>query len=95
MENWKKAVVAGASGASMVMFLKRRPAAGVVFAGISLVTLATEYPEQFAKVRRVLPDYFGQGLRLADFAARAGQRIVEFAESRGRWLEDEFGSRFR
>jgi hypothetical protein len=89
MENWKKALVAGSTAASVVMFMKRRPAAGVILAGVSLAALASEYPEQFARVRRELPDYFGRGLRLADFAARAGEQIVEFAEKRGQQLRDE------
>jgi hypothetical protein len=84
MENWKKALVAGMAGASAYMFIKKRTGAGIVLAGASLVTLATEYPEHFAKVRRVLPDYFGKGLQLADFAARTSRQISQYAEKRGK-----------
>ena len=92
MENWKKVLVAGSAAGSMVMFIKKRPAAGVILAGVSLVTLASEYPQQFARVRRVLPGYFGKGLQLADFAARAGERLTEFARKRSRHWRDEFSS---
>jgi hypothetical protein len=89
MQNWKKALIAAGVGASVAMFVKKRPAAGIVLAGACLVTLALEYPEQFSKVRRVLPDYFDRGMRLAEFASRAGEQIAEYAERRGQeaWRE--------
>ena len=74
------------------MFLKRKPGAGILLAGVSLATVATEYPKQFAKVRRALPDYIDRGFRLADFAARAADRIAEFAERRGRQAWNEISS---
>lgn len=74
------------------MFFKKKPGAGIILAGISLATLATEYPEHFAKVRRALLDYFGRGLQLADFAARAGQQIAKYADQRGRRVWDEIRS---
>ena len=52
------------------MFLKKKPGAGILLAGVSLVTVASEYPEQFTKVRRAMPDYFSRGMRLAEFASR-------------------------
>ncbi len=89
MENWKKALVAGAAAGSAIMFLKKKPGAGILLAGVSLVTVATEYPEQFTKVRRALPDYFSRGMQLAEFASRASERLAEFAQRRGRDAWDE------
>ena len=89
MENWKKALVAGSAAGSAVMFLKKKPGAGILLAGVSLVTLATQYPKQFANVRKVLPDYINRGFRIADFAAQAANRIAQYAESRGRNVWDE------
>jgi hypothetical protein len=92
MQNWKKALVAGSAAASAIMFLKKKPAAGILLAGVSLITVATEYPEQFTKARRALPEYFGRGMRLAEFASRAAERISGFAERRGRAALDEISS---
>ncbi len=61
MQNWKKALIAGSAAGSAIMFLKKKPGAGVLLARASLVTVASEYPEQFTKVRRAMPDYFGRG----------------------------------
>ncbi len=89
MQNWKKALIAAGTGASVALFVRKKPAAGILVAGACLVTLALEYPDQFKKVRRALPDYFDRGMRLAEFASRAGERIAEYAEQRGRqaWRE--------
>ena len=92
MENWKKALIAGSAAGSAVMFIKKKPGAGILLAGVSLVTLAIEYPRHFNKVRRALPDYFNRGLKLADFASRAGSQIVEFAERRARAGWEEISS---
>jgi hypothetical protein len=92
MENWKKALIAGSTAGSAIMFMKKKPAAGILLAGLSSVAVASEYPEQFAKVRRSMPEYFGRGMRLAEFASRAGERIAEFAERRGRAAWDEISS---
>jgi len=92
MENWKKAAIAAGAGASVAMFVRKKPAAGILLAGGCLVALALEYPNQFKKVRRVLPDYFDRGMRLAEFASRAGERIAEFAEKRGHQTWREFSS---
>ena len=56
MENWKKVLVAGTAAGSAVMFMKKKPGAGILLAGVSLVTLAIEYPQHFNKVKRSLPD---------------------------------------
>jgi len=77
MEAWKKAVVAGSIGAASVLFLKKHYAAGVLSTGIGLAVLAAEYPNTFEKVRKSLPDYFDRGMRVMEFAERAGRRIAE------------------
>lgn len=92
MENWKKALIAGSAAGSAVMFLKKKPGAGILLAGVSLATVAYQYPEQFTKVRRALPDYFGRGMRLAEFASRAGEQIAKFAQRRGLDVWDEISS---
>jgi hypothetical protein len=92
MENWKKMLVAGSAAGSAIMFLKKKPGAGILLAGVSLVALAAEYPQQFTKVRRALPDYFSRGMRLAEFASRASERMSEFAQRRGRDVWNEISS---
>jgi hypothetical protein len=92
MESWKKALIAGSAAGSAIMFLKKKSGAGILLAGVSLVAVATEYPEQFTKIRRVLPDYFSRGMQLAEFASRASERISEFAQRRKRHVWDEISS---
>jgi hypothetical protein len=92
MKPWKKAIVAGAAIGSMVMFLKRKPGAGMVLGAVGLVTVASEYPEQFARIRRNMPDYLDSGMKLVEFASRAGDRIAEYASRRGRDAWDEIRS---
>ena len=79
MESWKKAVVAGSIGAAAILFMKRKYPAGVLATGVGLALLASEYPENFEKVRRALPDYFDRGMQVMEMAARAGKRITEAA----------------
>ncbi len=92
MQNWKKAAIAVGAGASVALFVRKKPAAGILVAGACLVTLALEYPNQFKKVRRALPDYFDRGMRLAEFASRASEKIADYAEKRGRQALREFSS---
>lgn len=88
MENWKRALLAGSAGAALIMFLKRKPAAGVIFAGVGLATLASEYPEKFADLRDGLPDYIERGNRFLDVVLRFGERLAEMTENRGaNWYE--------
>ena len=61
MENWKVAVVGGAAVVGIAMFLKKKWTAGIILAGVGLATLASEYPEKFAEVRRSLPDFIERG----------------------------------
>jgi hypothetical protein len=79
MEGWKKAVVTGSIGAAAILFIKRKHVAGVLATGVGLAVLAAEYPENFEKVRRSLPDYFDRGMRVMEMAARAGKRITDAA----------------
>ncbi len=92
MENWKRALVAGSAGASAIMFLKGRKAAGVLLAGVGLATLASEYPGTFARLREDLPDYFDRGARFLEIVSRAGERAAEFTGRRGRAAWDEMAT---
>jgi hypothetical protein len=83
VENWKRALLAGSAGAAVVMFLKRKPAAGVILAGVGLATLASEYPDKFAEFRERLPEYVERGNRFLDVVTRVGERLAEVAENRG------------
>ena len=74
------------------MFMKGRRAAGVILAGVSLATLASEYPEKFAEVRDRLPRYIDSGTRFFEVACRAGERLAELAARRGREAWDRIES---
>jgi hypothetical protein len=88
MENWKRALVAGSAGASAILFLTGKRAAGVLFAGVSLATLAAEYPEKFAEIREKLPNYVERGTNFLDVVSRVGERLAEVAERRSTdWYE--------
>jgi hypothetical protein len=88
MENWKRAVVAGAAGASVMFFLNRRSTAGIIFAGVSLATLASEYPDKFAEIRERMPDYVERGTNFLDVVSRVGERLADATERRSTdWLE--------
>jgi hypothetical protein len=88
MENWKRALLAGSAGASAIMFLKGNRSAGLVLAGISVATLASEYPEKFAEFRERLPEYVERGTNFLDVVSRVGERLAEAAERRGNaWYE--------
>jgi hypothetical protein len=79
MDSWKKALVLGSIGAAAIFFIKKRYPAGVLATGVSLAMLASEYPEQFEKMRRSLPDYFERSMRVMEMAGQAGKRITEAA----------------
>jgi len=88
MQIWKRALLAGSAGAAAVMFLKRKPAAGMILAGIGLATLASEYPEKFAEFRERLPGYVERGTDYLELVARMGERLAQLAEGRGgAWYE--------
>ncbi len=48
MENWKRALFAGSAGLSVICLLKGNRTGGLIFGGVALATLASEYPEKFA-----------------------------------------------
>jgi hypothetical protein len=79
MDSWKKALIAASAGAAVMLFIKRRNAAGVLAGGVALAVLAAEYPEKFDSVRRQLPDYFDRGMHVMEMAAKAGRRITDAA----------------
>ena len=88
MENWKVALVSGAAGVGTAMLLKKKWTAGIIVAGVGLATLASEYPEKFAEVRRRLPDFIERGNNFLEVATRVGDRLAEAAESRSQtWYE--------
>jgi hypothetical protein len=89
MDSWKKAVVLGSIGAAAILFMKKRYPAGVLATGVGLAMLASEYPEQFERVRQSLPDYFERSLQVMDMAGQAGKRITEAAGQGGAWEEIE------
>lgn len=91
MDGWKKALVAGSIGAATILFMKKKFPAGVLATGVGLALLASEYPENFEKVRRLLPDYFDRGMQVMEMAARAGKRITDAAGQSAANAWEEFG----
>jgi hypothetical protein len=88
VENWKRVLLAGSAGAALIMFLKGKPAAGIILAGVGLATLASEYPDKFAEFREKLPEYIERGNTFLDVVSRVGERMAEVAENRGStWYE--------
>lgn len=88
MENWKRGLLAGSAGLGMIFLLKGSRTGAMLFGGVALATLASEYPEEFRKIRTKLPDYLERGSDFLDVVTRAGERLAEVAESRGAaWYE--------
>jgi len=83
MQNWKKALIAGSATAATVMFLKRKHSVGVLLAGVAAGTIASEYPREFKRLRKKLPDYIELGRNVLDVASRLGERLADAAEGRG------------
>ena len=92
MQNWKRAVIAGAAGASALLFLKGRRPAGVLAAGVSLAVLASEYPEKFEEIRKSVPDYVESASRFLEVVSRVGLRLADLAEGRGKEMWEELKS---
>lgn len=93
METWKRALLAGSAGAAVVMFLKGKSTPGIVLAGVSLATLASEYPDKFAEIRERLPEFIERGNTFLEVVSRVGERLAEAAERRGpAWYEVLLGS---
>jgi hypothetical protein len=83
MPNWKRVLLGASVGTATVMFLKGKPAAGVILAGLGLATLASEYPEQFEELREKLPAYIERGTTYLDAVTRLGARLAIAAERGG------------
>lgn len=82
MENWKKAVIAASAAAATVMVVKGKHSTGLLLAGVSVAALASEYPQEFARFRRRLPDYVEQGAEFVDTALRLGERLADSTDGR-------------
>ncbi|HKM47723.1 MAG TPA: hypothetical protein VJX69_09045 [Terriglobales bacterium] len=91
MENWKRAVIAGSVGAATMLLLKGKRPAAVLVGGVGLAVLASEYPDQFGKIREELPSYVRQGTKFLDLAMKIGNRIEEWAEQRTARAFEELG----
>jgi hypothetical protein len=88
MENWKRVLIAGSTGLSVMFFLRRRRTGGYLFGGVALAALASEYPEEFAEMRANLPQYLERGATLLTLASRIGERLAEVGEGqRSAWYE--------
>jgi len=88
MQNWKKALIAGSATGATIMFLKRKPSVGLLLAGVAAGTIASEYPQEFKRLRKKLPDYIERGSYLLDMVSRLGERLAEAADERGMsWYE--------
>ena len=60
----------------------------LIFGGAALATLASEYPEKFAEIRKKLPDYMDRGATFLEVVSRLGERLAEVTESRSStWVE--------
>jgi hypothetical protein len=53
--------------------------------------LASEYPDKLEEIKDRLPEYADRGVRMLDGIARAGERISDLLEKRGRAALSEFG----
>jgi hypothetical protein len=84
MESWKVAVVAGAIGTGAILLLTGKKTAGIVIAGVGAAVLASEYPDKIEEIRDRLPEYADRGVRVLDGISRAGERIADLIEKRGR-----------
>jgi hypothetical protein len=91
MENWKRAVIAGSVGAATMLLLKGKRPAAVLVGGVGLAVLASEYPDQFVRIREELPSYVRTGTRFLDLAMKIGSRIEELVEKRAARAFEELG----
>lgn len=89
MENWKKLLIAGSAGLSVMCFLKRRRATGFFFGGVALAALASEYPEQFREIRSSLPQHLRRGATLLNVASRIGEHMGAAGRSKGAAWDEE------
>lgn len=82
MESWKRAVLAGSAGISVICLLKGNRTGSMIFGGVALATLASEYPDEFARFRRRVPEYVERASTFLDVASRVGERLADLAERR-------------
>jgi hypothetical protein len=92
MNNLKRGVLAMSAGSAVILLMKKRRAASVLAAGVSLAVLASEYPETFRKIREDLPYYFERGTRVFDLASKVGQSIAARTRDRSQDLLDDLTS---
>jgi hypothetical protein len=92
MENWKKAVVAGTLAGGAILALTGKRAAGLIIAGVGGALLAAEYPEKLEQLRQNLPEYSDRAMRVLENVSRAGEKIAEVMEKRGRFALEELRS---
>ena len=91
MENWKRAAIAGSVATAAVLALRGRRPAAVLVGSLGVAVLASEYPEQFARIREELPSYVRQGTRFLDLAIKIGSKIEELADKRAAWAFEQLG----
>ncbi|MGB8010840.1 MAG: hypothetical protein WCF68_04450 [Terriglobales bacterium] len=91
MQNWKRAVIAGSVGTAALLLLKGRRPAAVLAGSVGLAVLASEYPNQFEKIREELPSYVRQGTKFLDLAMKIGGKIEEVMEKRAARAFEELG----
>jgi hypothetical protein len=91
MENWKRAVIAGSVGTAAMLLMKGKRPAAVLVGGVGLAVLASEYPNQFGRIREELPSYVRTGTRFLDLAMQIGSKIEELAEKRAARAFEELG----
>jgi hypothetical protein len=91
MENWKRALIAGSVGTSVLLLMKGKRPAAILAGGVGLAALASEYPEKFVRIREDLPSYVRQGTRFLDTAMKFGAKIGELAEKRAAQAFEELG----
>ncbi|MBZ5615853.1 MAG: hypothetical protein LAO23_17745 [Acidobacteriia bacterium] len=91
MQNWKRAVIAGSAATAAVLVLKGKRPAAVLVGGVGLAVLASEYPNQFGKIREELPSYVRQGTKFLDLAMKIGNKIEEWAEERAARAFEKLG----
>ena len=88
MENWKRGLIAGSAGLSIILLLKGKPTGGLLFGGVALATLASEYPDEFAEIRKRIPDWVEHGSTFLDVASRVGERLGDLAGRRSSaWID--------
>jgi len=55
---------------------------------VALATLASEYPDEFARFRRRVPEYMERATTFLEVASRVGERLADLAERRSSaWYE--------